>query len=311
MSNNKIKKILIAIFMTLLLTGCTTQLTDSDKKRVTNPETGQALTKNILCQPENEDVINIYKEHEEVSNVKIDELPKCENFSVTSGGYDGIWSTFIVKPLAWLIIQFGNIFKNYGVGLIITSLLIRLVSLPITKKTAQQSELMKEAKPALDRLEKKYAGKTDRDSMMKKSNEMTMIYKKYNINPISGCIYALIQIPLFIGFFEAINRVPAIFEGRLFGLQLGTTITTALSKGYFLYLILTIIVGLTTYYSFKLNSASNPDNQQAKMMSRVMVIMIIVMSFFMTSALNIYWVTTNLFTVVQNLIIKKKKVKVK
>ena len=311
MSNNKIKKILIAVFMTLLLTGCTTQLTDSNKKRVTNPETGQALTKNILCQPENEDVINIYKEHEEVSNVKIDELPKCENFSVTSGGYDGIWSTFIVKPLAWLIIQFGNIFKNYGVGLIITSLLIRLVSLPITKKTAQQSELMKEAKPALDRLEKKYAGKTDRDSMMKKSNEMTMIYKKYNINPISGCIYALIQIPLFIGFFEAINRVPAIFEGRLFGLQLGTTITTALSKGYFLYLILTIIVGLTTYYSFKLNSASNPDNQQAKMMSRVMVIMIIVMSFFMTSALNIYWVTTNLFTVVQNLIIKKKKVKVK
>jgi YidC/Oxa1 family membrane protein insertase len=311
MSNNKIKKILIAVFMTLLLTGCTTQLTDSNKKRVTNPETGQALTKNILCQPENEDVINIYKEHEEVSNVKIDELPKCENFSVTSGGYDGIWSTFIVKPLAWLIIQFGNIFKNYGVGLIITSLLIRLVSLPITKKTAQQSELMKEAKPALDRLEQKYAGKTDRDSMMKKSNEMTMIYKKYNINPISGCIYALIQIPLFIGFFEAINRVPAIFEGRLFGLQLGTTITTALSKGYFLYLILTIIVGLTTYYSFKLNSASNPDNQQAKMMSRVMVIMIIVMSFFMTSALNIYWVTTNLFTVVQNLIIKKKKVKVK
>ena len=147
--------------------------------------------------------------------------------------------------------------------------------------------------------------------MMKKSNEMTMIYKKYNINPISGCIYALIQIPLFIGFFEAINRVPAIFEGRLFGLQLGTTITTALSKGYFLYLILTIIVGLTTYYSFKLNSASNPDNQQAKMMSRVMVIMILVMSIFMTSALNIYWVTTNLFTVVQNLIIKKKKVKVK
>ena len=311
MNNNKIKKILIAVFMTLLLTGCTTQLTDSDNKRVTNPETGQALTKNILCQPENEDVINIYKEHEEVSNVKIDELPKCENFSVTSGGYDGIWSTFIVKPLAWLIIQFGNICKNYGVGLIITSLLIRLVSLPITKKTAQQSELMKEAKPALDRLEKKYAGKTDRDSMMKKSNEMTMIYKKYNINPISGCIYALIQIPLFIGFFEAINRVPAIFEGRLFGLQLGTTITTALSKGYFLYMILTIIVGLTTYYSFKLNSASNPDNQQAKMMSRVMVIMIIVMSFFMTSALNIYWVTTNLFTVVQNLIIKKKKVKVK
>ena len=307
-----IKKFLVLFLALFLLTGCTKVLKDGKKAVVyENNSVRMTMYENILCHPENEDVINIYKEHEEVSKVKIEDLPKCENFSVTSGGYDGIWSSFIVKPLAWLIIQFGNIFKNYGIGLIITSLLIRLVSLPITKKTAQQSELMKEAKPALDRLEKKYAGKTDKDSMMKKSNEMTLIYKKYNINPISGCLYALLQIPLFIGFFEAINRVPAIFEGRLFGLQLGTTITTALSKGHYLYLILTIIVGLTTYYSFKLNSSSNPDNQQAQMMSRVMVGLILVMSFFMTAALNIYWVTTNLFTVCQNLIIKKKKVKVK
>ena len=85
---------------------------------------------------------------------------------------------------------------------------------------------------------------------------------------------------------------------------------TGLSNGKFLYLILAIIVGVTTYFSLTLNSASNPDNAQMKTMTRVMFIMILFTSFFMTSALNVYWVTTNLFTVVQNLLVKRKKEKV-
>ena len=80
-----------------------------------------------------------------------------------------------------------------------------------------------------------------------------------------------------------------------------------LQHGNFLYLLLTIIVGLTTYYSFKNNAAAMGDNKQATIMNRTMVIMITVMSLFMTSALNIYWITTNLFTVVQNLLVKRGK----
>ena len=62
-----------------------------------------------------------------------------------------------------------------------------------------------------------------------------------------------------------------------------------------------------TYYSFKNNAAAMGDNKQATIMNRTMVIMITVMSLFMTSALNIYWITTNLFTVVQNLLVKRGK----
>ena len=307
MKKNNFKKVLVVLLSVLLLTGCTTQLKDKNNKAVTNPTTGQTLTKNILCQPKDEETREIYIKND----VKIDELPVCKNFSIGSGGYDGLWTSIIVKPLAWVIIQFGNITTTYGLGLIITSLLIRLIAFPLTKKTAMQSELMKEAKPELDKLEKKYQGKTDQASMMKKSNEMAMIYKKYNINPISGCLFAFIQIPLFIGFLEAINRVPAIFEERFLGLQLGTTPMTGITNGNFLYLLLTIIVGATTYFSLKLNSSSNPDNEQMKMMTKVMFGLILVTSFFMTSALNVYWVTTNLFTVVQNLLVKRKKEKVK
>lgn len=281
-----------------------------DKKTITIEETGQVLTKNILCQP-SEEINHYYLENlteEELEDYN--KLPKCEEFKLTSGGYEGVWTSIIVKPLAWLIIQLGRIVNNYGVGLIFASLLIRLVLYPITKKTAMQSELIKKAKPELDKLEKKYANKTDQESMMKKSREMAMIYKKYDIKPIAGCLFAFLQIPLFIGFYEAIQRVPVIFEGTLLGFQLGTTPMIGLSNGNFLYLLLTIIVGATTYYSLTLNSASNPDNPQMKTMTRVMFIMILVMSVFMTSALNLYWITTNLFTVVQNLLVKRKKEKV-
>jgi YidC/Oxa1 family membrane protein insertase len=139
---------------------------------------------------------------------------------------------------------------------------------------------------------------------------MAMIYKKYNLNPITGCIFALIQLPLFIAFLEAINRVPAIYEETFLGFQLGTVPLTGMTNGNFIYIILTLLVGASTYYSLKVNSASNPDNAQVKTMNKVMFFMILVMSVFMSSALNIYWITTNAFTIVQNLLVMKKRKKV-
>lgn len=302
----KSKKTLFLLAAVLLLTtGCTKTLKDSNKKVVTNPETGQSLTENILCRPTNKEIIKIYEDN----GIDIKALPKCNNFTPVTGGYEGLWNNIFVKPLAFVILWFNNYVKNAAVALIITSLIIRLIAYPLTKKTAMQSELLKKAQPELKRLEKKYEGKNDQESMMKKSQEMTMIYRKYNINPISGCVYALIQLPLFIAFLEAINRVPALFEGSFLGLQLGTTPSVGLLTNHnFLYLILISIVGLTTYYSFSMNKTTQQDSQDPmKNMTTIMTVMIVVMGFFMSSALCIYWVTTNLFTVAQNLIVKRSK----
>lgn len=300
---NKKKKIILVLLLVLLTTGCTKTLKGEDKKVVTNPETGQSLTENILCRPTNKETIKKYEEN----GVKLDKLPECSDFKVTSGGYEGLWTSIFVKPLAWAILFISKYVNGAALALIITSILIRLVAYPVTKKTAMQSELIKKAQPELDRLEKKYANKTDQESMFKKSQEMTMIYKKYNINPVSGCLYAFLQLPLFIAFLEAINRVPALFEETFLTMQLGTTPWLGLtSKGNFVYLILVIFVGLTTYFSFKLNKTSATSSQDPMAnMSNMMTGMIIVMSLFMPTALCIYWLTTNLFTVVQNLIVKR------
>ena len=138
------KKIIIVLLALLLLTGCSKQLKDKDNKIVTNEKTGQAITENVLCRPTDKDTIKIY----EKNGVEIKKLPKCENFTPLDN-YEGLWTSIFVKPLAWIIIQIGKLLKNYGLAIILACALIRGILLPITKKTAMQSEMMKKAQQEL------------------------------------------------------------------------------------------------------------------------------------------------------------------
>lgn len=303
---NKIIKILATLFMAVSLTGCTKYL-KQEKQTIQNPETGQNLVENILCQPENNTTRNIYIEH----GIELENLPKCSEFKITSNGYDGsLWTTIFVKPLAFLIIKLGQLVKNYGLAVIMITLLIRLILYPITKKTAMQSENMKKAQPKLEKLEKKYQGKTDQESMMQKSQEMMMIYKENNINPLSGCLFSLIQIPLFFAFLEALNRLPAIFEENFLGFQLGTSPLTALKNGHWYYVIFIILVVLATFFSFKLNqtaSMNKEQEQQMKMMMNMSVVFIGIASITMPTGIEIYWIINSGFTIIQNLLVKRRK----
>ena len=289
----------------LFLSGCTKRLNDSNNKPVIEPNTGQALTENILCQPKTENITNIYKEN----GVDLDKIPTCQSFSVTSGGYEGIWTTFFVKPLAWLIIKLGEFAKSYGVSIILTTLLIRIGMSPMTKKTAQQSENLKAARPELDSLEKKYKNTTDKDSMLAKSQEMMIIYKKYNIKPASGCLFAFVQIPLFFAYYEALMRIPVIFEESFLSFNLGTNPSTAISNGQYQYVIFIVLIVVATYLSFTLNSTaagSTDQEKQMKNMMKFMVVMIFVASLTLPSGLALYWITNNAFTIGQNLLSKRR-----
>jgi len=336
MKKNSIK-LMITFLCLFLLTGCAKTLTDENKKVVTydasiicdnckceesdeectkscenkcelakENQTGQRLTSNILCKPTNSDVIEIY----EIYGVDIDSLPDCTNFKLVSE-YEGLWASLFVKPLAWLILKAGTLLKNYGLSLVVISILIRLVLMPLTKKTAMQSENLKKAQPEIDRINKKYEGKTDQQSQMQKSQDTLLVYQKYNINPMSSCLFALIQIPLLFAFIEAINRTPAIFEGKFLGLHLGTTPFVAIKSGQWWYLILVVILGVITYFSLKLNKgAASPGDdtgKQMEMMNKFMLVFIIYASFTLSTAICLYWISSSAFTVIQNLLVKRVK----
>ena len=310
MKKKKILKIFIIITILFSLTGCV-KYGKQNKKVMTNEKTGQRLVTNILCKPTDKEMIKLYEEYNKTSKKKVDldNLDKCKTMKIT-GKYNDLWTNLFVKPLAWLIIQIGNLLKNYGLSLIITTLLIRLVAFPFTKKAALQSENMKKANPELQRLEKKYSNKNDQQAMMQKSQEMMMIYKKYGINPMSTCLFSLFQIPLFFAFYEAIMRIPAIFEEKLLGFDLGLSPMNAVTSGDYKYLIFIVIIALATYYSFKLNSGAsmNPDQQkQMKTMTNVMVVVMTITAFSISTGIAFYWVTTNIFTIIQNLLVKRGK----
>jgi len=299
------KKINVIILLVLLLslTGCTKYLKDADNKIVRNEKTGQSITENIICKPTHADTIKIYEENK----VDIESLPKCEKFSAI-GNYEGLWTSLFVKPLAWAIIQVGKLLNNYGLAVIVSCIIIRVILYPFTKKTAMQSEIMKQAKPEIDKLEKKYADKTSTEDQQKKAQEMMLIYQKYKINPISGCLLAFIQLPLLIAFYEAINRTPAIFEGKLLGLSLGTTPWVAISNGKYYYLVLVILIFVTTYFSFK-KTMKDQSGSMANMKYSLyfMLAIITYASFTMSTAIGMYWVTSSLFTIIQNKLVERKK----
>lgn len=299
---NRSKLLIIVLLLLVLTTGCTKTLVDKNKKAVVNEKTGQNLTENILCKPTDKKTIEQYKKNK----VDVDKLPDCKDIKINSGKYEGLWTTFLVKPLAYFILQLGNLTKNYALALILITIIIRLICFPFTKKTAMQSELMKQAQPEMQKIQKKYEGKQDEQSMMKQSQEMMMIYKKYNISPLSGCLFSFIQLPLFIAFYEAVQRFPAIFEDNFIGLQLGTTPSVGITTStFYVYIILMLLIAATTFYSFKMNMSGQTLDPAMKKMPIYMSIMIIITAFFMPSALCIYWVFNNLCTIIQNILVKK------
>ena len=331
----KTKKILIVMTLLLLLTGCTKYKT-YDNEPVVIESTGQRVVENILCKTEETEkqfteLKNKYKTKldEQLSNAsisqeeydqKLNELNEkfdlsnvavCSEFNVFSGD-EGLWTTLFVKTLAWLITKIGMFTQNYGWAIIIVTLLIRLVLYPLTQKTAMQSENLNAAKSKLDKLELKYRNRNDQQSQMLKAQEMMAIYKQYNINPMSGCIFALIQIPLFFAFYEALYRLPVVLEENFFGINLGITPLTALQQGQFYYLIFSVLVIAATYFSFKLNSTTNPSGDQAKqmkMMMNISIAMISIASFTISTGIALYWIVNSSFTIVQNLIAKRSKKK--
>ena len=313
-NNKKTIKILLLILSLAMLTGCTKTLTGEDKKPVKYEETGKALTENVLCRSTDENVVNIYKEN----NVDIDKLPKCETFKPFSE-YEGLWTTIFVKPLAWAIINIGLLLEKIGLGkglangfaIVISCLVIRLILYPLTRKTAMQSEKLKEVQPQLEKLEKKYKDKTSEEDQKRKAEEMMAIYSKNKINPLSSCLLSFIQIPLLFAFLEAINRTPVIFENKFLKLDMGTTISHGImSNLWYAYIIFLLLILATSYFSFR--KTLKDQTAMAKQMKGTiyfMLAMILVAAFSLPVALGIYWITSSLFTILQNMLVERKKAK--
>jgi len=310
----------ILVFIIMFTTGCGANdyLKDETGNLVKNDKTGQTLQKDIYCKPsEGTEMYTLYEEYSDQMPTSLDKLPECSHFKIKKTKTDGIWSLIFVKPVAYVILKLGNLLHSWGLtkaylglSLIIIGILIRLVLLPLNIKTQNQSKNMQKLQPEMQRLERKYAGRTDQEATMAKGQEMMMLYKKYKVNPMLSCLLALIQLPIFFAFLQAIYKIPTIYEGEILGWNLGTTPSVGIMQNHqYSYIILVILIILTTFFSFKYTMSQTPTTtpdaaSQSKTMLIVMTVMIGMASLSLPTAIALYWIATYAFVLAQTYIMK-------
>ena len=208
------------------------------------------------------------------------------NEPITSNS-EGIWNSFFVYPVSWLIIRFADFFNSYGIAIIALTVLIRLVIMPLMIKQTKSMKAMQLLQPEMQRLREKHSAK-DQVTQQKLQKELMGLYQEKGVNPFAGCLPLVIQMPILLALYHAIMRTTEI-KGNTF-----LWFTLDVPDPIFL---LPIIAGAATFIQQKMMMVQN--NPQMKILLYLMPIMITVFGFFLPSAVILYWVVGNVFMIAQ------------
>jgi membrane protein insertase, YidC/Oxa1 family, C-terminal domain len=218
-----------------------------------------------------------------------------------------VWFVWICKMLLKLLNMFYSIIPNYGVAIILVTIIVRGVTTPFTVKQIKSTRGMAALKPQLDEINLKY-----RTDPQKKQAAMMELYSKNNINPLAsctgGCLPMLIQMPIFMGLFFVLGRAielrgaPAFLWitdlSRSDVVWSGISIPIIMPSGL---AILPWLMVATTYFQTKVTMSSNAgmDPAQQKMMVWMMPAMMLLFSAVMPSGLVLYWIIGNIWSIAQ------------
>lgn len=232
----------------------------------------------------------------------------------------GIWNTLAGWVEQLLSILYG-ITHNYGLAIIILTLIIRAIMYPLMQKQIVAMRDTQKIQPLIQEIQKKYIH--DKERM---NQEVMALYKQHKINPMGGCLPLLIQMPILILFFRVLREfkyfIPnteIIDSGFLWIKNLAAPDELFGVMGNYSIGILPFLVAASMYFQQKLtmsampaagqssaSSSSNPAADTQKIMGTVMPLMIGFISFNLPSGLSLYWLTSTLFDIGQRLIINKK-----
>lgn len=209
--------------------------------------------------------------------------------SILIKGFEGL------HELVYGIIPNVNI--SYGVTIILATIIVKAVTLPLNIKQIKSSKILQKIQPEMKKIQEKY-----KSDPQKQQQQILKMYKEYNINPISGCLPALIQIPILLLFFQLFLRLPGINENTISFLWIPNL---AVRDPYF---ILPILALLTGFIQGKLTMPTPSDKQQAsqnKIMNIALSVMFGVFTISVSSAVGIYYVFSNIFSIIISYFINK------
>lgn len=206
------------------------------------------------------------------------------------------WFSILAKPLIWFLKNLYKYIPNYGFNIIILTIIIKIIFWPLTEKSFGSMRDMQKIQPKMSALREKY-----KNDPAKMNKEIMDLYKKQGVNPLSGCLPMLLQVPVFFALYEGL-MVAIEMRGAPFILWIkDLSVMDPL-------LITPLLMGVTMYIQQRM-MPTGMDPKQAKMMN-LMPVLFTVFFLGFPSGLVIYWLLNNVLTIGhQYLIQKKSKVK--
>ena len=199
--------------------------------------------------------------------------------------------SYIRQFLTFLLNTTDKYVGNFGVSIIIVTILIKIMLLPLTLKQDKSTKEMKKLQPELEKIKEKYAN--DKQMLNIKTMEL---YKEHKVNPLGGCLPLLLQLPILFALFGVLRNGIIPKDSSFLWLKLSVPDP---------FYVLPVLNGAVSFFQQKLMGSAD-SNPQMKNMMYIFPIMMIMFSLKMPSGLQLYWLTSSILAVVQQYFIMKK-----
>lgn len=319
---NKKKFLLVVMLMVVTLTGCSVPRGESGKTYVDaiyTIEDKQVRRGDVDIPKDNKELQEKYKDYGP------DDLITIEKTTFSDALNEGWFNGLIVWPIAYLI-NFVAEFSDAGVGIIVATFLIQLIIFLFSIKSQVASQRLQAIQPEMNKIQAKYAGKTDDRSKMMQAQEMQALYSKYKINPFGTMLITFIQFPVILGMYQATMRAYSVVTGSFVGINLAKTPIEGLQLQNYWYVVIFLLMILFQLLSFKMpqwlqerrkkkngvkeKKYAEPKKQNGMMGSMNMMMymstgMIAIFAINWPLGMSFYWLVGSIIRVIQNIVIHK------
>lgn len=217
-----------------------------------------------------------------------------------------MWEAF--KDAIFFCIEFfHNFVSDWGLAIVIVTLILRLILFPLMQKQIKSSYKMQQFSPRMREIQEKYA-----DDQQRQAEEMQKMYAEIGFNPLTGCLPLLIQMPIFVALFQVLNEMGARTDGTEYSFfNILPTLTGSAGamwgEGFLTFLPYGILLLLFAFCTFlptllQQNGTNNPQRKQMMIMMGIMSVFMLWLGWTSPAGVVLFWATSSVFGVLQQII---------